>query len=131
MYRLSRLRYGSRRPAFASFTGVGFDSTLGFPGEGPKIRRGSNNGNRQEGGLFTSPSTQQSTPPSGTRKKLRFTYTLGWLLATLMPGTLAAGVDHLDQLGCERVVERLCFHNRQARFWRGKFDGKSTADAPG
>ena len=60
---------------------------------------------------------------------MRFRYTLSWLLATLMPGTLADGVEHLNQAGCERVVERLLFHNRQGRYWRGKFEGNSTDPA--
>ena len=54
---------------------------------------------------------------------------MAWLLATLMPGTVIAGVEHLDEAGCERVVERLCHGSRQARFWRNKAEGNSSTDA--
>ena len=124
-------QYHTHTPQFASFTGVEFDSTLGYPGEGPGRRPHRCTKGHGKGGHFvsTTPPVPPPVTPSETRKKPRFRYTVAWLLATLMPGTLAAGVEHLDEAGCEKVVQQLCQHTRRARFWRGKFEGNTTTDA--
>ena len=55
------LQYRTHTPQFASFTGVEFDSTLGYPGEGPGDDPQMYKGPR-EGGHFVS--TTPPAPPS-------------------------------------------------------------------
>ena len=133
----SRLR--SRRPgrllppAFQSFTGAEFDSTRGFPGEGPND--GSQVQVRESLGRFgkrKAPEAKSITPecispcsrtPAQSASKPRFVYTLGWLLGTLMPGTVMSSVEFLDEAGCEFVVAKLQQQRAVARYWRNRCEG--------
>ena len=78
-------------PAFHSFTGVEFDSTRGFPGEGPeRWFTGAGEGDLGRFGKRKAPEvdcgTPECTPPcsrppsQSTCARPRFRYTLGWLL---------------------------------------------------
>ena len=136
----SRLR--SRRPgrllppAFHSFTSVEFDSSRGFPGEGPND--GSQVQVRESLGRFgkrEAPEAESVTPecippcsrtPAKSASKPRFVYTLGWLLGTLMPGTVMSSVEFLDEAGCEFVVAKLQQQRAVARFWRNRSERKSS-----
>ena len=115
---LMKRRGGWNPPVFRVFVGYAFDSTCGFPGEGPPSRRRQSSvagQSRVGGGLFGStpyrarPDIPSSAGGSSTStpKKARFTYTVAWLLATLMPETVTASVDILHAAGCEYVVTLL------------------------